>query len=95
MSITVIVHFEAKAERHTEFANLMQTVCKELPQVHGCLGVSVYRQANSDTRYTLVEQWQSIERHKAHVADLQSSGEWQTLSEHLAGEPVSDYFSSL
>ncbi|CAN7235706.1 antibiotic biosynthesis monooxygenase [Variovorax paradoxus] len=93
--INVIITFEAKPERASAFAELMQQVKLSLPSADGCRGVRLFGHADSDSVFTLVESWESRSHHQAHIAGVVSSGAWDAIAAELAREPVSCYCDEL
>ncbi|MFS2208009.1 putative quinol monooxygenase [Variovorax sp. Varisp36] len=93
--INVIITFEAKPERASAFAQLMQQVKQSLPSADGCRGVRLYGHGDNVCMFTLVESWESRNKHEAHIAGVVSSGAWDTMAAELAGAPVSSYCNEL
>jgi len=93
--INVIITFEAKPERASAFAQLMQQVKQSLPSADGCRGVRLYGHGDNVCMFTLVESWESRSKHEAHIAGVMSSGAWDTMAAELAGAPVSSYCNEL
>ncbi|MGJ7504442.1 putative quinol monooxygenase [Variovorax sp. ZT5P49] len=93
--INVIITFEAKPERASAFAKLMQQVKQSLPSADGCRGVQLFGRTDNDCVFTLVESWESRSHHQAHIAGVVSSGAWDTMAAELAGPPVSSYCNEL
>jgi len=93
--INVIITFEAKPERASAFAELMQQVKQSLPSADGCRGVQLFGRADNDCVFTLVESWESRGHHQAHIAGVVSSGAWDTMEAELSGPPLSSYCNEL
>ena len=93
--INVIITFEAKPERASAFAELMQQVKQSLPSADGCRGVQLFGHGDNDCMFTLVESWESRSKHQAHIAGVVSSGAWDTMEAELAGPPLSCYCNEL
>jgi len=93
--INVIITFEAKPERAPAFAELMNQVKQSLPSVVGCRGVQLFGRSDNACVFTLVESWESMRHHQAHIANAVESGAWNALSEQLACAPVSCYCTAL
>ena len=92
MSITFIITFDVKNEKLSDFSKIMSTLKSELPKTEGCIGVTIHHSIHSPSSYTLVETWESKKCHEAHVKNLVDTGEWAKMSNHLVGEPVSEYY---
>ena len=93
--VTQIITFHAKPEMLGEFAGVMQSVKATLPQVPGCHAVRIHQGTDDPCVFTLVEAWESEERHREHIAGLIADGSWAQISTLLAGEPESRYYAEL
>jgi len=93
--ISLIITFEAKPERASAFAELMQQVKQSLPSVDGCRGVRLFGHGDNACAFTLVESWESRRHHQAHIAGVVSSGAWDAMAAELAREPVSCHCNEL
>ena len=85
--LTLLVTFQALPEQRAAFTALMREVQANLPQAPGCLGVQVHTVRDHPEQFVLLEHWTSAEHHAAHIAQLNASGEWQALAQHLAQPP--------
>lgn len=95
MSVNVVVQFKVLAEKQAAFQTIMASVKTDLPKVLGCLGVSVMQDLEAPCRFTLVETWESQDRHKAHIENLIADGTWAGIESHLDERPVSGYFCQM
>ncbi|MDP3738980.1 MAG: antibiotic biosynthesis monooxygenase family protein [Hyphomonadaceae bacterium] len=95
MAVTVIVTFTAKPENLVAFTDIMHSVKATLPSVPGCKAVRVHQGTDDPCVFTLVETWVSEDRHREHIAGLQSDGSWSQVAVHLACEPESRYYAEL
>jgi quinol monooxygenase YgiN len=89
------VILKALAEKQVAFQAIMESVKTDLPKVPGCLGVSVMQDLEDPCRFTLVETWESSDKHKTHIANLIANGTWAGIESHLDGQPVLGYFRQL
>ncbi|HWT17436.1 MAG TPA: antibiotic biosynthesis monooxygenase family protein [Variovorax sp.] len=94
-SINVIITFEAKPERASAFAEIMQQVKQSLPSTDGCRGVRLFGHGDNGCVFTLFESWESRSHHQAHIAGVVSSGAWDAMAAELARDPVSCYCDEL
>jgi quinol monooxygenase YgiN len=78
-----------------EFASLLNGVKTDLPKVHGCQGVNVYRSLSDSNMFTLVERWETKKLHQDHLANLSEAGTWEFISGHLSADPESDYYEHM
>ncbi|KJF70658.1 putative quinol monooxygenase [Agrobacterium arsenijevicii] len=83
MSVSVIVQFKAMITSLSAFQTIIETVKIDLPSIAGCQAVSVMQDLEDPCRFTLVEVWESQERHAAHVANLIADGTWAGIASHL------------
>ena len=67
MTVQLIISFNVKDEKLTEFEQLMQQVKSSLPRVVGCDAVHIYHSKADRRAFTLIETWQSEKAHRAHV----------------------------
>ncbi len=91
----VIIVFSVKKEKLVSFLKIIEDVKKKLPLVLGCNGVAVYQNKDDMHCITLVERWESMEKHKNHIKHVVDSGDWKYISSHLAEEPQSNYYHEL
>ena len=95
MSINVIVNFNVKNNKISEFKNILSSVKTELPQVEGCYSVEIFKNTDAIGLFTLVETWETKQLHKNHISKLIEEGTWDFISGHLTAEPTSSYYKSL
>ena len=91
MSVNVIITFVAKKEKIEEFNIIMNSVT-DLPKIEGCRAVAVFRSSTDESKFTLIETWESKEKHQAHLNKLTTDGTWDMIASQLSNEPESDYF---
>ena len=82
----------AKKEKIEAFNIIMNSVKTDLPKIEGCRAVTVYRSSTDESKFTLVETWESKEQHQAHLNKLTTDGTWDMIASQLSHEPESDYF---
>jgi quinol monooxygenase YgiN len=95
MATNVIITFNTKPEKNSDFLAILENVKSELPLVDGCNGVEIYSDNQNENVFTLVESWDSEELHKKHISGIVESGGWEAIASHLSEEPKSSYFSKL
>lgn len=95
MSIGVIVIFEIKSDKRDSFLEIMNSVLDNLPDVSGCNSVFAYNSIENNNIFTLVENWDSVEVHKVHIANVISSGNWDFVLEHLVCDPKAEYHENV
>ena len=95
MSVNLVVSFSVKQANLHAFKDLLGNIKVNLPKVPGCQSVQILGNLEDPLAFTLVEAWDSKETHGAHVEELVSSGQWESIVAHLAAEPVSAYYSEL
>ena len=95
MPVNVVVQFKTLAEKQTDFLVMMESVKAELPQIPGCLAVSVLQSVGDPRQFTLVETWENQDRHRTHIEGLLADGTWARIESLLESRPVSGYFQML
>lgn len=95
MPVYLVVQFKAMAEKQVSFKAIMESVKASLPQVPGCLGVSVMQDIEDPCRFTLIETWESQDTHMAHIKNLITNGAWAHIESHLDKQPNSGYFRQM
>ena len=95
MNTNLIIHFVVKSNHLQEFADVLEQVKHNLPEVKGCLGVKIYQSHTKPEQYTLLESWETQAKHEDHVKNLVESGAWETIAKHLEQEPESAYYSMI
>jgi len=85
----VTVTFKPKSEHLEAFAGAMKTVSSELPSVDGCKAVRVMTHQDDPSVFMLIEDWESSDKHAAHINRLVESGEWAGLEQMLTVPPTS------
>lgn len=90
-STTVIITFQARSDCASSFAALMADTRQALPQVPGCRAVRLFAATDGHT-FTLIEEWDSADAHRAHLRQVVASGAWEQIATQLADEPVSRYY---
>lgn len=93
--IQVIVTFKIQPESSSQFSALMRQVRQDLPQVEGCKAVRAFTSHDDPGLFTLLEEWDSVAAHRAHLDAVVASGAWAALESHLAKAPVSCYLREL
>jgi quinol monooxygenase YgiN len=93
--VTQIITFRSKPEMLGEFAGVMHSVKSSLPQIPGCKAIRIHQGTDDPCVFTLVETWDSEDRHREHIAGLVADGSWAQISTLLAGEPESRYYAEL
>ncbi len=89
----VIITFEAKSDLSSQFHALLKQVKRDLPSVPGCTGVRLFVACENPCIFTLIEDWQSVSAHKAHINAVIASGDWKTIAAYLCCDPVSHYYN--
>ena len=91
MTIHLIITFQASDEHLAAFAQLLQRVKADLPQVPGCRAVRIFNSTTDERIFTLVETWESESAHRAHIERVVQSGAWDRIRAHLVADPISNY----
>ena len=88
----LIIRFEAKQDRLTEFAAVMRDVERDMAAERGFVSATVYRHADDPRVFTLVEVWQSRALHEAHFERIVASGAWDNILAMLRADPAMGYY---
>ena len=73
MTIMLKVQIIAKLGRGQELAQLIQPVPID-NEIDGCSGIDVYVNTSSPDIIVIIEYWDSIQRHKTFLSNLQAAG---------------------
>ncbi|NHZ91843.1 antibiotic biosynthesis monooxygenase [Massilia sp. CCM 8733] len=92
---TFIITFATRPEAASDFRAMLGRVKHDLPAVAGCRGVSIFRASDDPAVFTLVEQWDSEQAHKAHIDTLTASGGWDAIAACLREPPAGRYARAL
>ncbi len=95
MSIHLIITLKAKKSRLAAFTEIMMQVKTDLPAIEGCKSVRIFKNTRNPCTFSLIETWDSEERHKSHLKEFTRSGGWEHMSLHLTSDPVMSYFSEI
>lgn len=95
MTTNVIITFTVKPEKQSDFLNILNSVKCDLPKVDGCNGVKIFSSNENNNIFTLIESWDSEEKHKSHIAGVVESGDWDVIESHLSKSPESSYFAEI
>jgi quinol monooxygenase YgiN len=95
MTTNVIITFAVKPDKRSEFLTILSSVKNDLPKVEGCNGVQVFSDKENTDIFTLVENWDSEEKHQKHISGVVESGNWDVIASYLAEDPKSSYFNKL
>ncbi|NHZ64546.1 antibiotic biosynthesis monooxygenase [Massilia sp. CCM 8694] len=92
---TFIITFSTRPEAASDLRAILNGVKRDLPSVAGCRGVHIFCASDDQAVFTLVEQWDSEQAHKAHIGTLTASGGWDAVAACLREPPSGRYASEL
>ncbi len=95
MSIKFIITFQAKEDAIRDLSEVMRQVKTDLPNIEGCEGVQVLRNAVNPSVFTLVEAWESKNRHLENSQKLADSGAWDQIVDLLVSAPAGNYYDEI
>jgi quinol monooxygenase YgiN len=95
MSIVYIIRFRTLPELTDAFAARLPETRRDLARVDGCTRVQVFRDQSQPDRFCLVEHWESLEKHRAHMERVVAAGVWEGILRQLAEDPESSYFEEI
>ena len=73
MTIMLRVQITAKLGRGPDLVRLIQPVPTD-NDIDGCSGIDVYVNASNPDIILIIEYWDSIQRHKSFLSNLQAAG---------------------
>ena len=91
---TVIVKFYAKEGKTEELRHFITPAIPSLSELDGCLGGSLYNDIDEPGVFVLVEHWESVEKHKAYVEQIEEDGTMDEMNPLLAKPPERRYLSA-
>jgi len=80
MTIMLRVQITAKLGRGPDLVRLIQPVPTD-NDIDGCSGIDVYVNASNPDIILIIEYWDSIQKHKYFLSDLQADGGLDTMLE--------------
>jgi quinol monooxygenase YgiN len=95
MSVNAVVVLKTKDDMRNGFTEIMKASKPKLLAAEGCLSVDMYQDHADPNTFVLIEEWVSEEKHKQYFGSLIESGEWESMSQHLATSPDSRYCAKL
>lgn len=90
MSVTLLVRLHGKAGCGERLAAILQPVAKD-NDIAGCLGIEVFRNSADGDDFLLLERWQSVADHKAHIAEVGEAGGFREMEENV-GSVIRTYY---
>ncbi len=84
MSVTVIVSFQAKADKIDALLEFLTNLQPKVIEA-GCHRISVLQDQNQPLRVFEIEEWESTEAHQHMVKQAQESGAFDPFTELLDG----------
>lgn len=91
MSITRINHFEAKSGSEADLLAFMQCVVAAVSAADGCINCRLLQGAESAAQFAVIEEWASIEHHKA-AASIIPKEQLEQAMRFFAKPPFGIYY---
>ena len=85
MSITRINEFKGATGKSEEVLTFLGTINPYIISSQGCLTCEILRNAEKQDAFVVIEQWETIDAHKASVANFPK--EAMQAATHLLGSP--------
>ena len=95
MSVLVLVRATAKPGKRQEVVEMLAPFVGENPGMDGCLRIELVVDAVVQDQLIIVEEWTSVEAHKASLAALEEAGALDDFLALLAEDPVRTYHAPL
>ena len=91
MSVLTLVRATAKPGKGQEVVDMLSPFVGENPGMDGCLRIELVVDAVAQDRVIIIEEWTSVEAHKASLAALEEAGALDDFLALLAEAPVRTY----
>ena len=91
MSITRISEFQAKQESIEALRNFLISIIHGIKSSQGCESVRLYQSQGDQTKFTMIEVWNSIDLHQASVKNIPAE-QLTAIRPLLASAPSGSYF---
>ena len=73
MGVMLMVRITSKPGRGKELAQMLQPVPED-NDIDGCFGMDILENSSNQDEIFIIEYWDSIQRHKSFLSDLQAAG---------------------
>ena len=93
MNVMLVVRITSKTGKGKELAQLIQPIPEDNP-IKGCFGMDVLQNTSNQDEVVIIEHWDSIQRHKQFLSDLQAAGGLNKMLE-LSERIDRTYFSQV
>lgn len=94
MSIIRINEFHAKSDKAAELLDFLKGITTVIRGLRGCLGVQLVKNHDDPTRLVVIEEWESIDAHKASVKNIPSEQIGKVMA-LLAEAPKGQYYETV
>ena len=81
MSVTLLVRIRGKDGHGDALSAMLQPMPRE-NDLDGCMGWDVFRNSSDGDDFLLVERWESVAAHKAHIAAVEKAGGFEEVESH-------------
>ncbi|MCY4405509.1 MAG: antibiotic biosynthesis monooxygenase [Rhodospirillaceae bacterium] len=95
MSVLVMVRATAKPGTGQDVVDMLAPFVGENPGLEGCSRVELVVDAVAPDRLIIIEEWTSVEAHKASLAALEEAGALDDFLALLAEAPLRTYYAPL
>ena len=95
MNVMVLVRATAKTGKGQEVVDLLAPFVGENPGLEGCSRVELVVDAAAPDQLIIIEQWTSVEAHKASLTALEEAGALDDFLALLAEAPVRTYYAPI
>ena len=95
MSVLVLVRATAKPGKGQEVVDMLTPFVGENPGLEGCLRVELVVDAGAPDKLVIVEEWTSVEAHKASLAALEEANALDDFLALLTEAPVRTYYAPI
>jgi quinol monooxygenase YgiN len=95
MPVVLIISFLVRPEFQMSFKKMASEVKVALVKEDGCTKIDVYQGHQDPKVFTLVEEWETLEKHQDHFKVITKSGAWDKILTQLENPPVMHYMHKL
>lgn len=92
VSVKLMVSFDVKEDKISEFLALLQNAKTALAGEPGCHDVEVLQSTEAPGRIMLVEVWDSQEIHDRYAEKMQQAGAMEHMATFLNAEQKAEFF---
>ena len=90
-SVHLVIRFEVKEDRLSDFMPIMQNVERDMASEAGFESARVLRDVDDPRVFTLIEKWSTRAHHEEHFDKIVASGDWASILAMQQKDPLMSY----